>query len=109
MGYPRLWVTRHRGDCDPEWVYHPTLSGGSVRQFDCGEFLNRWQVGHSLHDEPDPGSFRVARSVLDCFGDALRQLDLAGCLDGFVAEDEGYALDRKSTRLNSSHLGISYA
>src|SRR5205814_9693114 len=30
-------------------------------------------------------------------------------VSGFSGRHDGFALDRKSTRLNSSHLGISYA
>src|SRR5664280_1434166 len=66
-------------------------SGGSACQFKCGEFADCGQVGHSLYDEAYAGSFRVAGSVVDRFDDVLGELDLAGGLDGFVAEDEGYA------------------
>src|SRR5690606_41410060 len=41
------------------------------------------------------------------FGDSLRQYALLTIGDGLVAQIP--ALDRKSTRLNSSHVKISYA
>src|SRR5258705_8327372 len=41
--------------------------------------------------------------------DKVKGLDLIGVVGEVNASDHGAALDRKSTRLNSSHLGISYA
>src|ERR1035438_7161649 len=56
----------------------------------------------------DNGAVADACEVCGCRADGL-----VGRLDsGAVGEDNdssGHALDRKSTRLNSSHLGISYA
>src|SRR5205814_10053051 len=56
---------------------------------------------------------RVRRGIEEL--DVLRGCDTLGCVEVYRAEDQHFAVreehrrDRKSTRLNSSHLGISYA
>src|SRR5438045_9576451 len=42
-------------------------------------------------------------------GDVDGQADAVGGAGGGGVDDVGVLIDRKSTRLNSSHLGISYA
>src|SRR5258705_9989764 len=45
----------------------------------------------------------------DTFAEAGTVSEVALMQDKFTGKSRGFALDRKSTRLNSSHLGISYA
>src|SRR5205814_7875385 len=52
-----------------------------------------------------PGDARQAASWLEC----LRRAPRLALLSIFLNRSFGEAVDRKSTRLNSSHLGISYA
>src|SRR5205814_3243737 len=76
---------------------------------------------YTYRDHPDLHSFPTRRSS-DLINVPVRQLDVAGDgrlglqgRDGLVHGIVGFfvfrvqLLDRKSTRLNSSHLGISYA
>src|SRR5688572_31313743 len=49
-----------------------------------------------------PGEFYVDSSCIDC--DLCRQI-----APGVFREEDGASVDRKSTRLNSSHSQISYA
>src|SRR3712207_7424332 len=58
-----------------------------------------WHTDHSYDAAPTMGSILVAREVPESGGDTL-----------FASMVAAYdALDRKSTRLNSSHANISYA
>src|SRR5262245_64714221 len=64
---------------------------------------------------PQPLAHEAARRQVDAFGRAAHEDDLAlrrrayEPANGLAARLEGLGGDRKSTRLNSSHLGISYA
>src|SRR5437899_6321482 len=60
-------------------------------------------VGIGLHTAV-PGRIRLNPAPPDV-GIVFRRVDL----DNFEIEAHGRNVDRKSTRLNSSHLGISYA
>src|SRR5256885_12363891 len=62
--------------------------------------------GHQLA-HPDPEL--VGAELGDPVGGALGALALAAGLQGLDVAVLGKPLDRKSTRLNSSHLVISYA
>src|SRR5699024_11306488 len=44
-----------------------------------------------------------------CLVDCLREAKTASKSDYVISDSEGQPLDRKSTRLNSSHVSISYA
>src|SRR5205814_10092971 len=57
---------------------------------------------------------RFQRLIVDVYAGEKRIIPLAGAghnspIEGVGLADFHHALDRKSTRLNSSHLGISYA
>src|SRR5256885_13154193 len=58
----------------------------------------------SLHD-----ALPISRAVATWFKDEERGTVTAGCLTGARLGQALIGLDRKSTRLNSSHLVISYA
>src|SRR5690625_2240201 len=64
-----------------------------------------------LHDDspPEPAALRALRSSVEL----SPSVAVAGCkqvgLTGSPLRSVGYTTDRKSTRLNSSHVAISYA
>src|SRR5262245_1402105 len=55
-----------------------------------------------------PSLFDVMRH-LPSLMNSMRQCGASSCPSTFVSSQAPISLDRKSTRLNSSHLGISYA
>src|SRR2546430_6138735 len=60
--------------------------------------------------DPATGIIKIVNYVIvDDFGVTLNPLLLAGQVHGGAMQGIGQALDRKSTRLNSSHSQISYA
>src|SRR5258705_10249611 len=54
-------------------------------------------------------SAALAANGIDILGAEVNSLSSGIALDTFVVRETGGGSDRKSTRLNSSHLGISYA
>src|SRR5205814_8487261 len=76
-------------------------------------------MSSTLVDVPAPAAERLAirvpsgghtvEVVAPLTGDVLTRLPVSGPAEVAAAYDRARAADRKSTRLNSSHLGISYA
>src|SRR5262245_2063968 len=105
-------VRRTSGDGTAnDWrMWGPYLSErqwGTVRE-DYSADGGAW--GYLPHDNARSQAYRWGEDGLAGFSDAEQRLCLALALwngrDPFLKERP---LDRKSTRLNSSHLGISYA
>src|SRR5690606_42076371 len=96
--HPHSFTTRRSSDLFQESFYTPADIEGLTLEAACftrkGEFEELW-----LRDVPP----RV-------FSEAMRDLDLVVSVahQGGV-DPEATASDRKSTRLNSSHVKISYA
>ena len=67
---------------------HRNLSVCSIRQLDCGEFLQCADVSRRFHFQPDAGSFRVLRGFTHRFDHTLGQFALARRFHGFAAENE---------------------
>src|SRR5690349_24258755 len=65
------------------------------------------RFGDQLHLEAEPADELGRRGILG--GLAAQRLDAADALEQFAAPEHRLALDRKSTRLNSSHVENSYA
>src|SRR5437899_9548711 len=86
----------------PRRHHHPRRAGAALGGAAPGERLERRWV-ERLDRVHTSAAHLVGRDEARVDGEAV-EMDCAGAALTFAA-----ALDRKSTRLNSSHLGISYA
>src|SRR5262245_62859508 len=72
--------------------------------------IDNAQISPAILDTGSPRYAQAARELITIFGEHLGKTlgELEETIEKYVASRTDYR-DRKSTRLNSSHLGISYA
>src|SRR5688500_19287819 len=83
-----------------------------VRDFDCHKFLQHPDFLRRFNLQPNACTFWIFVGFAESLDSTVWQLALLNGCHGLSAKNQEHskaALDRKSTRLNSSHLVSSYA
>src|SRR5262245_62791804 len=115
--HPHLPSTPRAGERHLDVV---ATAAASQREHEAGRSTRRLQPLAQLVEGVDPLAVEAEKTIASLDADALRHAAPAHAghdepvvgLAGLETEEipgEGVRIDRKSTRLNSSHLGISYA
>src|SRR5690625_4875787 len=104
-------VQRLRGELQRHNYRYYVLDDPEIRDADYDRMMQRLQELEKQHPQlitADSPTQRVGAIPLSAFACVTHEMPMLS-LDNAFNEDEMRALDRKSTRLNSSHVAISYA